>query len=148
MNGAINDGGPAFPVPTVFNPHSGEACHTGQYWDGNGMTLRDWLAGQPIVPNGHLEAVSNCDDADLLERYGTEEDKEQGFTPVFGVTNPAYRHAFAAVEVAGSAMPMQNILLRQRLEARARAEIRYEEADAMLAERAKKREAENLTANA
>lgn len=39
-----NDGGPAFPVPTIFNPHSGEPMHTGAYWDGNGMTMRAYIA--------------------------------------------------------------------------------------------------------
>lgn len=46
MSAPIDDGGPAFPVQTIFNPHTGEPTHTGCYWDGNGMTLRDHFAGR------------------------------------------------------------------------------------------------------
>lgn len=46
---SANDGGPAFPVQTFFNPNSGEMGNTGQYWDGNGMSLRDWFAGQALA---------------------------------------------------------------------------------------------------
>ena len=39
----INDGGPAFPTPDVYHPN-------GQVQYGsNGMTLRDWFAGQALV---------------------------------------------------------------------------------------------------
>lgn len=59
---ATNDGGPAFPVATIFNPHSGEPANTGQYWDGNGMSLRDWFAGmalQGTVSSGEPEDVKH-----------------------------------------------------------------------------------------
>lgn len=129
MNTKIKDGGPAFPYRD-----DDDAGGFDQY---TGMSLRDWFAGQPIVPNGHLECIGQCDDSDLLERYGTEEEKEQGFRMVFGLTNPQFRHTLAAVEVTGAAMPLANALLRQKLEARARAEMRFAEADAMLAARSK-----------
>jgi hypothetical protein len=45
----INDGGPAFPVQTVFNPHSGEPMNAGLYWEGNGMTLRDYFAAKAMA---------------------------------------------------------------------------------------------------
>lgn len=60
----INDGGPAFPVPLAFNPNSGEPQHTGMYFDGNGMSLRDWLASQESIHpedelgSGLLEALA------------------------------------------------------------------------------------------
>jgi hypothetical protein len=42
MNTAINDGGPAFPVPDSHHAN-------GQVQYGaNGMTLRDWFAGQAL----------------------------------------------------------------------------------------------------
>lgn len=44
-----NNGGPAFPVPLAFRPTDGEPVNTGMLWDGNGMTLRDWLAGHVDV---------------------------------------------------------------------------------------------------
>jgi hypothetical protein len=57
MNTKINDGGPAFPVPLTFSPHDGSPCNTGQYWDGNGMILRDWFAGQALAGyNAHPTA--------------------------------------------------------------------------------------------
>jgi len=39
-----NKNAPAFPVATVFNPNNGEPTNTGHYWEGNGMTLRDYAA--------------------------------------------------------------------------------------------------------
>ena len=45
---AHDNGGPAFPVATVFNPHTGEPTNTGCHWDGNGMSLRDWFAGMAL----------------------------------------------------------------------------------------------------
>lgn len=57
---STNDGGPAFPVPFVYDPDRGEC---GAYVDGKdadaptGMSLRDWLTGQALAgmlayPNG------------------------------------------------------------------------------------------------
>ena len=97
---------PAFPT----NYNSGQDTE-------DGMELRDWFAG--TIGHPDIEGVSQCDDQDLLERYGTEEEKEEGF--IFAV--PGYPIKF------------KSILLRQRLEAAARAELRYIEADAMLKER-------------
>ena len=56
MNEPINDGGPAFPVQTVFHPATLEPVHTGQYWNGNGLSLRDWFAGMAV--QGELAAQS------------------------------------------------------------------------------------------
>lgn len=39
---------PAFPIATVFNPHGGDPINTGQMWDGNGMTLRDYFAAAAL----------------------------------------------------------------------------------------------------
>ncbi len=47
MIAPINDGGPAFPVPSFIGPN-GEMCDTGQYWDGNGMSLRAYFAGKAL----------------------------------------------------------------------------------------------------
>lgn len=44
----MKDGGPAFPVQTAFNPATGEPVHTGFYWEGNGMTLRDYFAAAAL----------------------------------------------------------------------------------------------------
>jgi hypothetical protein len=43
MSAPIDDGGPAFPVQGYDNPN-----HGWQYGD-NGMSLRDWFAGQATV---------------------------------------------------------------------------------------------------
>lgn len=49
---STKDGGPAFPVPFVYDPDRGEC---GAYVDGEdagaptGMTLRDWFAGQALA---------------------------------------------------------------------------------------------------
>ena len=40
----MNDGGPAFPTPDVFQ-HVEERLYTAAY---EGMTLRDWFAGQAL----------------------------------------------------------------------------------------------------
>lgn len=50
-----NEGGMAFPVPLAYNPNTGAASSTGEYWDGNGMSLRQWYAGmamQGMLTNG------------------------------------------------------------------------------------------------
>ena len=60
MSTPIDDGGPAFPVPLTFSPHNGTPCHTGQYWDGNGMTLRDWLASKASEEDILLNVPGTC----------------------------------------------------------------------------------------
>jgi hypothetical protein len=83
------------------------------------MMLRDWFAGQAILmPVSETQDVSKCDDFGLLERFGTEDEKERGF-----------------LLVSGNRQFIWNIELRATLEARARAMLRYAEADAMLAAR-------------
>jgi len=77
--------------------------------------LRDWFAGQVMHDTRLAEDISQCDDSDLLDRFGTEDEKENGFLCV-----SRDRQSFS------------NIELRLKLEARARARIRYNEADAML----------------
>ena len=42
------DGGPAFPRPASTDEH-GSPCNV--YQDQDGMTLRDWLAGQALAGN-------------------------------------------------------------------------------------------------
>lgn len=82
-----------------------------------GLTKREWFAGMAIlIPITETQDVSRCDDQDLLERFGTEEEKERGFIPV-----------------SGQKMFIWNIELRASLESRARAILRYAEADAMVA---------------
>lgn len=87
-----------------------------------GISLRDYFAATLNHPD--IEGVSQCSDQDLLERFGTEAEKKEGFD-------------FAC---PGYPIKLKSILLRQKLEALARAELRYIEADAMLRERAKKEE--------
>lgn len=88
-----------------------------------GMVLRDWFAATIQYDKSIMEDVGACDDQDLLERYGTEAEKDDGFRCV----------------LPNGPMPIVNIILRQRLESRARAELRYIESDAMLEAR-KRRE--------
>jgi hypothetical protein len=54
----INDGGPAFPVPNDANTNGQE-----------GMTLRDWFAGQALV--GKLAAASIREDG-YHSKYAAE----------------------------------------------------------------------------
>lgn len=42
MSAPINDGGPAFPVADSYRVD-------GQVYNHNGMTLRDWFAGQAMA---------------------------------------------------------------------------------------------------
>ena len=44
MSAKINDGGPAFPRPSVYDPEDAIFC-MGQ----SGMSLRDWFAGQAMA---------------------------------------------------------------------------------------------------
>lgn len=99
-----NDGGPAFPTA-----------------ERDGMTLRDWFAATIPYDRYLMEDISRCDDQDLVERFGTTEEKDEYFDFVF----------------PSGSIPFKNIELRARLESRARAVIRYREADAMIAERNK-----------
>ena len=101
-------GGPAFPtsLPDVEQGFEG-------------MSLRDWFAATIQYDKDLMEDISRCDDQDLVERFGTEAEKDDYFDCV----------------LPGAPIPFKNIELRARLEARARAVIRYREADAMLAER-------------
>ena len=40
----LNDGGPAFPPPLVFDQHGKNIT-----WNYRGMSLRDWFAGQAMA---------------------------------------------------------------------------------------------------
>ena len=115
MDGKI-DGGPAFPVvPTMEG--------AGQWgYAYPGMTLRDWFAATIQYDKDIMEDISNCDDQDLIENFGLPEEKDEYFEFV----------------CPGFPQKWKNIELRAKLEARARARIRYREADAMLVERARK----------
>lgn len=105
------DNPPAFPQPAEIDMKGAE-----------GMTLLDWFAGTLRLTNEDLVQFSEADDQDLLQRFGTPEEIEQGFTHV----SP------------GQPMPVANIELRAALEARGRAALRYFEAVAMLRERVRK----------
>ena len=107
-------GGPAFP--TDNEKQNGTASYHFE-----GITLRDWFAATIRYDKDLMEDISRCDDQDLVERFGTEEEKDEYFDCVF----------------PGQPIPFKNIELRARLEARGRALIRYREADAMLAERSR-----------
>ena len=57
-----DDGGSAFPVPITFNPNDNTPVHAGMYFDGNGMTLRDYFAAkalQMIVINDTSQRPEN-----------------------------------------------------------------------------------------
>jgi hypothetical protein len=84
MSTQPNDGGPAFPVPLAFNRNSGEPQHTGMFWDGNGMTLRDYFAAAALT--GML--------ATSLEGYFDE----KGVRSPNGRARWAYAHADAMLE--------------------------------------------------
>lgn len=103
-------GGSAFPVFDAGNP--GAVLY-------EGMTLRDWFAGQALVYPSELAWYSEADDQKLLERFGTAREIEEGFDLV----------------LLGAPMQLRNIELRAKLKARGRAYLRYLEADAMIAER-------------
>jgi hypothetical protein len=107
------DGGSAYPDHIDLRNIDIEDYH--------GMTLRDWFAGTIKYDKELMENVSRCDDQDLIERFGLESEKDEYFEYV----GPE------------SDMPFKNIELRIKLEARARARLRYLEADAMIAERDK-----------
>jgi hypothetical protein len=114
------DGGPAFPQP-FWDTGSGAGIVTADEVEAGGMPLRDWFAATIQYDKELMEDVSRCDDQDLVERFGLESEKDEYFD-------------FVGPE---GAMPFKNIELRIKLEARARAHIRYIEADAMIAERNK-----------
>ncbi len=101
-----------------------------------GMALIDYMATHIPLPLDVIEDIQKCDDTDLLDRFGTEEEKEHGFSPC----NPSARnlaHWVCGREELGGRMPFSNIELRLKLESRARAAIRYAEATAMMEERMK-----------
>ena len=62
-----NDGGPAFPTGDVFNPDHGENGRVERGF--NGMSLRDWFAGQWIASRTFAE----------LEGSGWDEVAEQAY---------------------------------------------------------------------
>jgi len=51
------DGGPAFPIPR--NHDSGDAI----FARGDGMTLRDWLAGQYIAGRAARRSIKDWDES-------------------------------------------------------------------------------------
>ena len=86
---APNDSGPAFPVAHV----------TGKFWGMNGMTLRDWFAGQALngmLASGHWTTPAGHDDEpwfvraehDVLDKDGEETGKTR---LVFCFPSAAYR---------------------------------------------------------
>lgn len=107
MHPLYGNGGAAFP------------CGSDVMKSDEGMSLRDWFASTIQYDKSLMEDVSNCDDQDLIERFGTAEEKDEYFDFV----------------LPDRPMPFKNIILRTKLEARARAAIRYLEADAMIEER-------------
>lgn len=116
--------GPAFPILAENGVNCGEP----------GMTLRDYFAVSLSLDTSRVEDISQCDDRDLLERFGTEEEKAEGFMFVMPNAVGMERTVAGVLEHRGKQY-FSNIALRLRLEARARAEIRWAEADAMLAMR-------------
>jgi len=74
MDDANDDGGPAFPVPSYVNA-DGETHHSSV----QGMTLRDWFAGQALAglagagfgsPAGNADFAYLLADAMLKSRKG------------------------------------------------------------------------------
>ncbi len=55
MDTPIKDGGPAFPTPDVTYPNS--QVQFGQ----NGMTLRDYFAGQALAAQRNLPCLTNSE---------------------------------------------------------------------------------------
>jgi len=90
MSEKIEDGGPAFPVPT-HSQLQGAMVH----WSwGGGMTLRDWFAGQVLAgllanPGGPIQANARCG-------WGLENCKESD------VAGYAYHIADAMIEARRS----------------------------------------------
>lgn len=103
---------------------------TGDVKPVGGLTVRAYVATHIAVPTSILTDLLSCDDKLLLERFGTEEEKEQGFTPV---DNGGYRREAGRME-RGQGIPLRNLELRHQLESRARAWFRAIEADALIAE--------------
>lgn len=91
------------------------------------------MAASIKLPTESIEDISKCDDDDLLNRFGTEEEKSEGFKPCHTGAKNLTRTVYG-MEESGGRMPFWNIELRQRLESRARARLRYAEADAMIYE--------------
>jgi hypothetical protein len=115
------DGGPAFPTRAIAYLTAGDDGSTSPVFsDLSGMSLRDYFACH-VQPREETDDISRCDDQDLLEKYGTPEEIDEGFRLV----------------LPEQSMYLRNITLRAALESRARAHLRYLEADAMLAERSK-----------
>ena len=101
---------PAFPI--VGNADS-------RLLESYGVSIRDYFAATIQYDRDIMEDISNCDDQDLIENFGTPEEKDEYFDLV----------------LPRRPTPWKNIELRAKLEARARARIRYREADAMMKER-------------
>jgi hypothetical protein len=97
----LNDGGPAFPQPETAYPKTKV----------NGMTLRDWFAGQ--------ETLSDLDDPEAIVSDEMAE----------GLAGPKPKAGWTP----------GNIVAMTRWEAKWRAALRYLRADAMIAEREKGR---------
>lgn len=49
MSFPINDGGPAFPAQLAFSPDGAAHIASEYYASGEGMSLRDWFAGQALA---------------------------------------------------------------------------------------------------
>lgn len=124
---APNDGGPAFPLAPVADPETGQFIGP----HSTGMSLRDWFAGTIGFKTDEIEIISKCDDDDLLDRFGTDKEKERGFQMCFPAARSLERTIAGSPEIGGE-IPFYNIELRANLEARARAHLRYLESDAML----------------
>src|SRR6478609_2161533 len=109
----------AFPHPSYRDTWTLEPMDERQVPASNGMTLRDYFATHLTPDTQAMDALSDADDQDLLQTYGTPEEIEEGFSYI----SP------------GSPMTLWNIELRASLEARGRAKLRWLEADAMLSSR-------------
>lgn len=77
----VNDGGPAFPVPSdaIPNPNGGGFINMGDYGMGpqSGMSLRDWFAGlamQALLGRGYVGDDSQGDPGVYAEEISVSDD--------------------------------------------------------------------------
>lgn len=123
MNNTPNDGGPAFPRLTGFNSDLRGAAPNTYFTTtyAEGMTLRDWFAGQCQADDRLVKCIRAMDDQ-ALELFALHPglEREEHITEV----------EFTCYDALGS--ELAKVTRRLEIEAHAIARVRFMQADAML----------------
>ena len=69
MSAPINDGGPAFPCQNLFADNPTHDAVAAQIRESNGMSLRDWFAGQALASMDTARLIAEAHEMEDVESF-------------------------------------------------------------------------------